>query len=238
MTPSLARVRRTLPRLGAALPFVALLAPGARANEVVVMKSGSRLEVVRAYESGDSLHCQLPGDAGNVVIARASVKRVSSASTDIPESRGTLVASASGGGAGSGSPSAVSSERAARVAAEEAASAYATVASLGVQNGGDFTRSPGYAARRSELAHQGADNVLALPGSPSPQAGSARPTAEQTLARRQAERIAMQQSVKPTPQNLRSMLSRVGGRSAPSLSTSAAPSRPSAGSLAASVQVR
>ena len=78
--------------LSSAAAVVALCAPRAQANEVVFMKSGSKLEVSRTYESGASLFCVLEAGGGTVSVPMAAVKRVSSSSADMPGQERTLVA--------------------------------------------------------------------------------------------------------------------------------------------------
>jgi len=98
---------RYLPRLAAPCLVAAVLvvaaaahaqSTGSQERATVVLENGSRIEVVRAWQEGESYRLQLPS-GGNVSIPASQVRRVSRNAADLPQGARLAVASAPVGGA-------------------------------------------------------------------------------------------------------------------------------------------
>ena len=74
---------------GASRALASPESPG-QGRKVVVMASGSRLEVQRAWPEGDTYHLELAGGSSLVVPASA-VRRISSSAADLPVARAVPV---------------------------------------------------------------------------------------------------------------------------------------------------
>lgn len=63
----------------------------AAATEVVILRSGNRIEVERAHEQGDWWHLKLRG-GGSITVPASVVRRVSNSAKDLPADRAPVVA--------------------------------------------------------------------------------------------------------------------------------------------------
>jgi hypothetical protein len=201
--------------LSSAAAVVALCAPRAQANEVVFMKSGSKLEVSRTYESGASLFCVLEADGGTVSVPMTSVKRVSSSSDDMPGTQRTLVAESSSAGPAFGSSGTGFDSRTSK-AASRAGKDPVLGAALGASAGADFVRSPDRQLASLATAEVPSAWIVAAPNVPAnlaPVQQSPASPAEKAAAREAARKEALARAYVPTRENLSRLLTRVGGGS-------------------------
>jgi hypothetical protein len=84
--PRITRLSKPAPLRVALAAACGLLVPTCLwANETVILKAGNRIEVERAYQTGDEWNLHLVG-GGNITLPASAIKRVSSMAADMPAS--------------------------------------------------------------------------------------------------------------------------------------------------------